>query len=199
MNKRSLFPLTVVLLTSVFVAQGATSTNAGLGGDLKTGYFNSAFAVSESKLGKEISQQIESRRQQCAADLKSKKDAYDRKVKSYQGMATAASVDARGAKEQELMELKESFENLAKKFDRELQLSMRQGQEKVYREVQDAVYKYGRENGFDVVIDVATGQHFVINQDKVSGTNSIVTAMNASYDNNTKLASADKNSASPAA
>ena len=198
MNRKNVLPLAVLLLTSTVATYCVTEKSAELGKDLNVGYFNSALAISESKLGKEIYNQIEERRQQCAADLKSKKDVYDQKVKSYQAKATTLSVDARTKEEQELMDLKESFENLAKKFDRELQVSMRQGQEKVYREVQDAVYTYGRDNSFDVVIDVATGQNFVINADKVSGTNSIVQAMNKSYDSATKLAGAGKDKAATA-
>jgi len=204
MNKRSLFPLTIILLTSV-IAQGAVDTGAAAGknlgataksaglGDLSTGYFNSALAISESKLGKEIYQQIETRRQQCATDLKTRKDSYDQKARNYQAKSTTLSVAAREKEEQELVRLQREFENKAKEYDDELKLSMRQGQERVYREVQDAVYKYGRENAFDVVIDVATGQHFVINADKVSGTTSVVQAMNNSYDAAVKLANAGKN------
>jgi len=209
MNKRSLFPLTIILLTSV-IAQGAVDTGAAAGknlgataksaglGDLSTGYFNSALAISESKLGKEIYQQIETRRQQCATDLKTRKDSYDQKARNYQAKATTLSVAAREKEERDLMELKENFENLAKKFDRELQLSMRQGQEKVYRDVQDAVYQYGRDKGFDLVMDAA--QHFVINQDKVNeGTKAVVSIMDANYDKNVNLASADKDKNQPTA
>jgi len=200
MNKRSLFPLSVILLTSVFITQGATpKDSAGLGTDLSTGYFNSALAISESKLGKEIYQEIETRRQQCAADLKSKKDAYDQKARNYQAKSTTLSVAAREKEEQELIKMQREFENKAKEYDDELKLSMRQGQERVYREVQDAVYKYGRDNNCDVVVDVATGQHFVINADKVAGTNSIVQAMNTSYDANIKLAKAKKPASAPKA
>lgn len=196
MNKRSLFPLAIILLTSAFIAQGETPVDAGLGKDLNTGYFNSALAISESKLGKEIYQQIEVRRQQCAADLKSKKDSYDQKAKNYQAKSTTLSVAAREKEEQELVRMQREFENKAKEYDDELKLSMRQGQERVYREVQDAVYTYGRGNSFDLVVDIATGQHFVINADKVAGTTSIVQAMDSSFDKATKLASADNGKAS---
>ena len=82
--------------------------------------------------------------------------------------------------------MKRDLENKAKEYDEDLKLAMHQTQDRLFRELSDAVYQCGREDNKDVMVDVMTGRVFVINQDKVSSTKSIVASMDAKYNKNDK-------------
>jgi len=150
--------------------------------DVDAGYFNSALAVSQSKTGKELSESIEKKRTGFTEEFKKSEAEYTKKVKDLQAKASILPVESRERLEAEALKMKRDIENKAKSYEEELKLAMHQAQERVLRELADAVYECGRKAGKDVMVDVATSRVYIINPDKLSGTSSIVEVMNKSYD-----------------
>ena len=149
--------------------------------EIKTGYFNSAQAVSESKLGKEAYAQIEKKRLSFEEDFKKDESAYTKKIKDLQAKASTMSDSAKHSAEESLMKMKRDIENKAKGYDEDLKLAMNQAQEKIFKDLSDAVYKAGRAAGKDVMVDVASGRVYTINADKVNDTNLVVSNMDVAY------------------
>jgi len=162
--------------------------------NVKAGYFNSALAISESKAGKESFGAIEKKRNEYAQEFKSSEAVYSAKVRDLQDPAKAStlSVAAREAAEKEIIKMKRDIENKAKGYEEDLNLVIRHTQEKLFKELSDAVYEQGRKEGKDVMVDVATGRVFIINPDKISSTSSIVQNMNTAYDKKSPATNASK-------
>jgi len=175
MNKKILLPLAVLLATPAILAEKKDT-------EVKTGYFNSAIIVSQSKTGKETFEAIEKKRTNFAAEFKVLNESYEKQVRDLQAKASTLSVTARQKAEQEAMRMKRELEAKAREYEEELKLAMNQAQDKLFKELSDAVYECGRKEGYDVMHDVATGRVHIINQDKVSSTAEIVSSMNKNYD-----------------
>jgi len=187
MYKKNVLPLTLVLLVSTFAKAEVNNLNAN--DYVKVGYFSSMEVLSTSKSGKEASTSMEQKRQGFANDLKKSEEAYAAKVKDLQAKGSTLSVSAKEKAQAEVLKMKRDFENKAKGYEEEFKLAASQMQERLFRDLSDAVYEFGRKEGFDVMVDVITGRVYVINPDKVNSSTSIVSIMDSKHDKN---ASSDK-------
>jgi len=175
MNKKILLPLAMLLIAPVISAESKDS-------EVKTGYFNSAAIVSQSKVGKETFDAIEQKRTGFAAEFKILNESYENHVRNLQAKSSTLSVAARQKAEQEAMRMKRELEGKAREYEEELKLAMNQAQDKLFKELSDAVYECGRKEGNDIMVDVATGRVYLINPDKVASTTDIVKSMDKNYD-----------------
>ena len=189
MYKKNLLPLAAILLVSS-LAKAEVST-ANLGKDVKTGYYNSAVAISESKAGKEAYKQVEEKRLEFATNFKKSEEEYTNKVKDLQAKSSMLSVAAREKAEAEVLKMKREIENKAKEYEEELKLTVNQTQQRLLRELNDSVYEVGRKEGYDVMVDTMSGRVHIINPDKVNSTTSVVGIMDEKY---AKLAQANSKS-----
>lgn len=190
MNTKKMFSL-ALLLTTPFVfadTKSITPVKSAVTGeikvtssDVKTGYFNSAQAVSESKLGKEAYAEIEKKRQSYETAFKKGEEAYTKKIKDLQAKASTMSTAAKQKAEEELMQMKGDLEHDAKSYEEKLKLAMNQAQDRIFTDLTEAVLKAGKAAGKDVMIDIASGRVYPINADKVNATNMIVANMDAAY------------------
>jgi len=178
MYKKSLLPLTLVLLVSTFAkADNVTE-------QVKVGYFNSMEVLGSSKSGQKASKEMEEKRVGFATELKALEDAYVAKVKDVQAKASTLSVAAREKAEAEILRMKRELESKAKEYEEEFKLTARQAQERLSRDLSDSVYEVGRKDGYDVMVDVASGRSYVINPDKVNSSASIVASMDGKHAKN---------------
>lgn len=172
------------------VAKKVTSaTVVASDADVKAGYFNSSLAISESKVGKESFESIEKKRKEYAQDFHASEAAYSTKIKELQDPAKVStlSIVARESAEKEIVKMKRDLENKAKGYEEDLNLVIRHTQEKLFKDLSNAVYELGRKEDKDVMVDVATGRVFLINPDKISSTSEIVQNMNKAYDKKNPL------------
>lgn len=187
MKIKNVFSLSLLFVTPLAFCttegvKPAVST-ARITSDVKVGYFNSAQVVGESKIGKDAFAEIEKKRQVFEADFKKDEASYTKKVKDLQSKASTntMSLSAKQKAEEDLMKSKRDLENKAKGYEEDLRLAMGQAQGKIGQYLADAVTKYGKAEGKDLMIDIVSGQVYPINPERIGSTNSIVASLDAAY------------------
>jgi len=175
-KKFFVFPLAALLAAPVMFADANKK-----GSEVKVGYFNSANIVSKSNVGKEAFKELDEKRLAYGTEIKKLNDEYEKKVKDFQAKSSALSMVAKEKEEQEILKARRDIENKAKGYEEDLRLLARQTQERVFNELSDAVYEFGRSENSDVMLDVATGRVVVINPDKVGSDEKILKAMDKNH------------------
>jgi len=175
-KKFFVFPLAALLAAPVMFADANKK-----GSEVKVGYFNSANIVSKSTVGKEAFKELDEKRLAYGTEIKKLNDEYEKKVKDFQAKSSALSMVAKEKEEQEILKARRDIENKAKGYEEDLRLLARQTQERVFNELSDAVYEFGRSENSDVMLDVATGRVVVINPDKVGSDEKILKAMDKNH------------------
>jgi len=201
MQKRNMFCLLFSVLLVANVSAGTDKkscecTECALvaADELNVGYVNSMAVVGESKMGKDTFGAVEAKRQSFTADLQKEDAEIKKEAAAYQEKFSTLSDAAKVKADNDIRKRQRDLENKGKEYEEDFKILMRQSQENVYRDFSDAVYETARAAGHDIVVDVASGRVFVINPDKVSGTNSaVVKAMDKNYE--VKLAKAKKEGA----
>jgi len=197
MQKKTLiFPLLVVVATGAYLSvdtkevktpnpKAAAAKTIEIDTNIKIGYYNSMEVIRESKTGKELTAQVEQKRNEYQTKFREGEAELGKKANDHRTKATTLSLAAREKAEQELMRMKRDLENKGKAYDEDLKLLVQQGQMRVFKDLTDSVYVVGRDKNMDLMKDVATGQVVVINPDKVECTTSIVKVMDVNHDKKT--------------
>lgn len=182
MKIKNIFSLALLFATPAFCLNNVTTAPKAIAkSDVKVGYFNSAEAVSGSKIGKDVFADMEKKQQAAATELKRDEEAYTKKVKDFQTKSATMSPAARQKAEEDLMKSKRNLENKAKDKEEDLRMSMNQAQANIGKYLMDAVTKCAKAEGYDVMVDVITGQTYVINSNKATSTQSIISSLDVAY------------------
>lgn len=179
MNKKNLFPLSILLVSSL----SAFAADA-----IKVGYYNAELAIAKSEFGKNVTSEIEKKRQGFASELTKLQAEYQKKVENYQAKKSTMSVVAREEVEKELMRERREIENKSKGYEDDFQVELRQMQNRAFAEVSKAALEWGKEGGYDMMRAVVQGPDVIINSEKIDAATAGVSQIMDR--NNTKKATA---------
>lgn len=184
MKIKNICSLTLLLATpAIFSAlvPATTTTVKAPASEIKVGYFNSAQAFSESKLGKEVIAEMEKKRTGYEADFKKDEAAYTKKIADIKPKAATMSEAAKQKAQEELMEMERNLGNKAKGYEEKIKLAARQVQEKAEKYITEGVIKSGSSQGKDVMVDLASSRMYWVNPNKQDSTSSVILHMDSAY------------------
>lgn len=181
--------IVVLVLGSIVVVQmnadqkKETVTMADLSGrtDLKMKYIDSLDAMQKSDEGKEVSKELEKKRQQLGQEIQAQEKVYAQAANDYKTKSTTMNDLARAKAEREMHKLEDDYKTKVQESEYELKLAMQKATEELLKEVEEAAQIIAQRENLDVVIDARSGQPIYV-ADKVMVTGDLVKEMNKKRD-----------------
>jgi outer membrane protein len=152
MNKLRTFVAAIALVLTSAVAFAQTTP-----GNLKIGYTNVDYVLSQMPESKQIEADLKAYGSQLEAQLQSKYKEYETKAMAYEKGATAMTDVVRADKEKELVTLRSSIEEFQKNADASLQNKQQSLLKPALDKLQKSIDEVAKENGYTYIFNSDAG------------------------------------------
>ena len=152
MNKLRTFVAAAALVLTSAVAFAQTTP-----GNLKIGYTNVDYVLSQMPESKQIESDLKAYGSQLEAQLQSKYKEYETKAMAYEKGAGAMTDVVRADKEKELITLRNSIEEFQKNADQSLQSKQQSLLKPALDKLQKAIDDVAKENGYTYIFNSDAG------------------------------------------
>ena len=139
---------------SRLMAQGGAAPAKAAAPSTRVALINLPYVIKNYEKYKNFISQMQAEEKKYADDIKSKKDAQERKAKDLQGVVDPAKKESI---EGEIKNLQRDIEDLAGKARKELNKKGTDMMVLVYKEVRDAAWRHAQSNNFDMVLHFEDG------------------------------------------
>jgi len=147
--------------------------------NLKMEYVDSYAVIRESKEGQEFAKEMESKRIDLGKELKELEQKFTMSAKGFQTKASTMSEVGRAREQKDLAKMEREYKGKLQESEEDMKISMQMGQERLFREHNQAVFDYAKSNSIDLVFGPGG---VIYASEKANCTFDIVDGMNKNYE-----------------
>jgi outer membrane protein len=168
------------LLLATVVAVGMTS-GVQAATDLKLATVNILDIMRESEEGKKVTGELEKKRKELTERIQKSEQKLTAELNTFKEKASILDEAAREKEEARLMKERRNLENLVQTSEDELKHMMQNASDRLTSKAQAVIEKHAQANGYDIIMDVASGRVVYHRSEKTDLTHIMLADMNTAY------------------